>query len=119
MNLGKRLKEERERQGLGQSALCAKIDNQALSQQAISVLERRDSKTSEFAIQIADALGVSVRWLLDGTGDRYASDWPFNRVSRHRWEQCDAEDRGYIQAAINKALEECELNRPSKQRASA
>lgn len=47
-----------------QAEVCARVPG--LTQQALSNLEKRDSRTSEFAVQIADALGVSPRWLLTG-----------------------------------------------------
>lgn len=51
--------------------------------------------------------------------------WPFPRVKQDRWDACDNEDRAYVQAAINHALDECEQHRreqvpgkPSKQHAA-
>lgn len=111
MALGKRIEEELSRQGWKQSDLSAKVPG--LSQQAISNLITRDSATSEFAIRIADAFGVSVRWLLDGQGRRDEADWPFPRVSRARWDACDAGERGYVESAMNLALRECEVARES------
>lgn len=52
--------------GLEQDYVTTRVPG--LSQQALSALINRDSKTSEFAIRIADALDVSIRWLLDGEG---------------------------------------------------
>jgi transcriptional regulator with XRE-family HTH domain len=112
MALGKRIEEELSRQGWKQSDLAARVPG--LSQQAISNLITRDSATSEFAIRIADAFGVSVRWLLDGQGRREDSDWPFPRVARHRWDACDSSERGYVEAAMNAALKECEAARPAE-----
>lgn len=120
MALGKRIEEELGRQGWKQSDLASRVPG--LSQQAISNLITRDSATSEFAIRIADAFGVSVRWLLDGVGRREDSDWPFRRVSRERWDACDDGERGYIEAAMNLALKECEAARsvdPGKPSAAA
>ena len=57
-------------------------------------------------------LGVSLRWLLTGIGRQDDPDWPFPRVARARWDACDDTDRGYVQAAVNKALDECEAARP-------
>lgn len=94
---------------LEQAEVCARVPG--LSQQALSNLETRDSKTSEFAIRIADALGVSPRWLLDGTGRHDDVDWPFKRVKRARWDACDDNDRGYVEAALSRALEDCEAAR--------
>lgn len=105
MNLGGRIKLVREELGWKAGDLCDRVEG--LTQQAVSALETRDSKTSEFAIRIADALQVSVRWLLDGTGRRDDKDWPFTRVSRRRWDACNDGDRGYIEGAMNRALDDC------------
>jgi hypothetical protein len=51
---------------LQQDWLVQKVDG--LTQQNLSNLITRNSKTSEFALRIADALNVSPRWLLDGVG---------------------------------------------------
>lgn len=106
MALGKRIEQELARLGWKQADLSERVEG--LSQQAISNLITRDSATSEFAIRIADAFSVSIRWLLDGQGRREDTDWPFPRVKRDRWDRCDDTDRGYVQAAVNKALDECE-----------
>jgi transcriptional regulator with XRE-family HTH domain len=116
MSMGARIKEAMDAAGLQQQDVCAKVPG--LSQQSLSNLVKRDSKTSEFAIQIADALGVSVRWLLDGAGRRTDQDWPFGRVSRARWDACGDEDRGYVQAAMNRALDECEQSRTGNAKAA-
>jgi hypothetical protein len=71
--------------GLSQDWLVRHVDG--LSQQNLSNLISRNSKTSEFALRIADALNVSARWLLDGVGqptgstsepslNRYTSETP-------------------------------------------
>ncbi len=99
----------REALGMSQTALAAAV---GMSQQRLSLLEKRDSETSTAATKLADQLGVSLRWLLTGDGQPTDSDrWPFPRVKRERWDACDEGDRGYIQAAINKALDECEALR--------
>ena len=90
----------------GQAKLCELVEG--LSQQNLSNLENRDSLTSEFAIRIADALSVSIRWLLDGSGRKEDRDWPFERVKIQRWQACNDVDRGYVQSAMNRALDECE-----------
>jgi transcriptional regulator with XRE-family HTH domain len=115
MAMGKRIEAERTARGWTQSKLADLVSNGAeggLTQQALDRLEKRDSDKSEHAVGLADALGVSLRWLLSGTGRRDDKDWPFQRVNRARWDACDDVDRGYVQAAVNKALDECESNRP-------
>lgn len=115
--LGRRLQIAREARGWTATELSRRIgmdesgERPLVSQQVISVLEQRNSATSEFAPQLADALSVSLRWLLSGKGRPADTDWPFNRVNRDRWDACTDEDRGYIQAAINKALDDCEASR--------
>lgn len=109
MNLGGRVKQERLARVWTQAHLA---ELAGLSQQALAGLESRDSRTSDRAVELADALQVSLRWLLTGQGRRDDQDWPFRRVDRARWDRCDDEDRGYVQAAINRALDECESSRP-------
>lgn len=52
----------------------SKIPN--LSPQALSNLITRDSKRSEWDVAIADALGVSVMWLVYGDGYQSVADAP-------------------------------------------
>jgi transcriptional regulator with XRE-family HTH domain len=114
MNLGARIKEVRERLNISQPELSRKS---GISQQALSNLEQRDSKTSEWAPHIADALGVSLRWLLTGSGRPEDMDrWPFGRVDRARWDRASDEDRSYVQAMVNRALDDCEGLRPDESR---
>lgn len=106
MALGKRVEELRKARGLTQGRL-ADMTSGAISQQNLDRLEKRDARTSEAAPALADALGVSLRWLLTGEGAREATDWPFPRVARSRWDALSTEDRAYVQGAINRALDEC------------
>lgn len=69
MNMGKRIRSEREALGWKQGRL-SDATNGVVSQQAIQVLEARDSKTSEFLFVLADALGVDARWLMTGEGPK-------------------------------------------------
>lgn len=109
MNLGERVKQERLARKWTQAHLAERA---GLSQQALAVLENRDSRTSDRAVELADALQVSLRWLLTGQGRPDDLDWPFRRVDRARWDRCDDIDRGYVQAAVNRALDDCEKSRP-------
>lgn len=63
MALGQNVKLRREALKITQSALAETV---GMSQAALSALERRDSKTSEFLIEIAAALGASPTELLTG-----------------------------------------------------
>lgn len=115
MALGSRVKAEREALGLTQTQLAERVGD-GLSQQAVDRLEKRDSATSQWVVGIADALQVSLRWLISGKGDKAASDWPFHRVSRSRWDACNSDDRAYVQGAISRALDECEAQRVASSR---
>lgn len=106
MSLGGRIVDARKARGLEQKDICDRVEG--LTQQALSNLERRDSATSDYAIRIADALSVSVRWLLDGVGTMDDAEWPFPMVRRDRWERLDSEGRLFVQRTINVALAECE-----------
>lgn len=125
MALGRRIKEAREARNLEQQELCDLVNarlspaDKPLTQPALSALEVRDSRTAESAPYIADALQVGLRWLLTGQGSRDDADWPFARVRRARWDSCNQEDRGYVQAAINRALDECEAARSKRQATAA
>ncbi|MCH1781752.1 XRE family transcriptional regulator [Psychrobacter glaciei] len=66
MALGSRVKEAREHRGLTQGELADKI---GWSQQALSTLEKRDSKKSAYASPIAKALDIDIDWLMSGTGE--------------------------------------------------
>lgn len=118
MSMGNRIKTARENLKWTQLKLsevvCALAgDETALSQQALHLLETRDSATSTAAPYIAEALSVSLRWLLTGAGRSDDVAWPFQKVRQSRWEACSDEDRGYVQHAINRALDECEASRRS------
>lgn len=52
------------------------------------------------ARRIESAFSLAVGWL--------DSDWPFPLVNQQRWEALPPEHRGYIQHAINRALDEVE-----------
>lgn len=67
MALGENLKLIRERLGLSQQQLSDKTGN-IVSQGAISAIEKRNSKTSEFVGALAKALNVSVQTLMYGDG---------------------------------------------------
>ena len=119
MALGARIKEERDNRGWTQTQLVNLVNERlpadfdgTLSQQALGALEKRDSTTSEFAVYLADVLGVSLRWLLTGAGRRTDLEWPFNRVDQARWDAADDTARGYVQSAMNRALDECEADGP-------
>ena len=71
-SLAKRLKSERERQGLSQPQLAARAGH-GVKQQTIGQIEHGQIQRPRALIYIADALNVSARWLLEG-GPRKAAD---------------------------------------------
>lgn len=64
MNIGKRIEQKLMELGWERKDLLVRVDG--LSVQALSNLIRRGSKRSEWDEKIADALGVSVLWLVYG-----------------------------------------------------
>lgn len=88
-----------------------------ISFQAVAKLWADTSKafTAINNSRAAAYLKVSSDWLATGEGEmrsQIKQEWPFPRVNRDRWVACSDEDRGYIQGAINRALDECEAARP-------
>lgn len=71
MNIGGRIKQRLEDTGKDRQWLLAQLPE--LSPQALSNLIVRDSKRSEWDEAIADALGVSVLWLVYGKEVEYAA----------------------------------------------
>lgn len=64
MNMGGRIEQRLKELGWRQVELLSRVPE--LSTGTLSALIARDSKRSEFAARIADALGVTLVWLLDG-----------------------------------------------------
>ncbi len=75
--LGQRVKKAREKRGLLQRQLANMCGMPEDSGQAIiSALEKRESKTSEYLFELADALKVNPRWLQTGEGvDGLEGEW--------------------------------------------
>jgi len=63
------------------------------------------------AVNAQRLFGCNVLWVLDGAEPQAVGGWPFPRVDRARWDACDDTDRGYVQSAMNRALDECEALR--------
>lgn len=116
MALGARIKEARDAIPLDQAELCSKIDG--LTQQSLSNLETRDSRTSEYALRIADALGVSIRWLLDGDGVRDEPEWPFPDIERARFYRLTPNERIEVQAVARERIEKFETALRGKRRSA-
>ncbi len=83
------------------------------SAQTMNNWRNRSGLSKQGALKAQELFGCSANWLLDGEGPESSGDWPFPRVDRARWLACGPEDRGYVQAAINRALDECEASRDS------
>lgn len=71
MALGNRVKEIREAKKLSQAELAEKV---GVSQQAIGLLEQRNSKSSKFLVELANALEVSPEWLKTGKNSQNIID---------------------------------------------
>ncbi len=89
MALGQRLKEARKLAGLTQERLAELV---GMTQAAIGALEKRDSQRSNKAAELAEALGVSLLWLVSGSGPMLEEDARKARQevrqhdSGYRWE---------------------------------
>jgi transcriptional regulator with XRE-family HTH domain len=108
MALGARIKQRMTTQNLQQSDVIAKVEG--LTQQNLSNLITRDSLTSEYAIRIADALGVSVRWLLDGQGRHDEPEWPFPGIERARWVALSNDHKLEIQGVVRERIDSLEAD---------
>jgi hypothetical protein len=53
-------------------------------------------------------LGVNPDWLATGVGNKRANPWPFPLIDRNRYDQLDDSMKGYVQRALEDALEKCE-----------
>lgn len=83
---------------------------------AISALEKRGSKRSQFTVPLANALGVPVEELLPADPSRplrvseavavyrAADPWPFANVSPAQWAALDRHQRGRVEAFIEGIL---------------
>ena len=68
MNMGKRIAARLAELNWRQADLLRLVPD--LDPKTLSALIQRNSKRSEFAGQIAEALRVNIRWLLDGVGEK-------------------------------------------------
>jgi len=67
--IAQRVRRERERLGWSQQRLATAIGHD-VKQQSIDLLERGLTQKPKYLIYLADALGVSARWLLEGGARR-------------------------------------------------
>lgn len=84
MALGQRLKQARKLAGYTQEQLGERV---GLTQAAIGALEKRDSQRSNKAAEMAEALGVSLLWLVSGSGPMLEEE---ARKARKELDQSDA-----------------------------
>lgn len=87
----------------GQTALAALLHE---SPQAINNWESR-GVSERGALKAQAILGCDANWLLTGAGAMLAG-WPFPRVEPERYLAMSAEDRAWVQARLQQAIEECE-----------
>jgi hypothetical protein len=60
-------------------------------------------------MRLAKLLDVDPGWLATGDGEMIRSDpWPLPLIERRRFEALPEQHRGYVQQAMNRAIEECE-----------
>lgn len=67
--MGKRLKQELADRGMRPMDLCALVPDLDIG--TLSAIYTRDSKNSNYAPAIALALGLELRWLVTGDGNKY------------------------------------------------
>lgn len=73
MNLGGRIKQVREELRWSQEELARRAGMPG-RQQTIQALEMRDSKRSDYAAVLCNALGVNLQWALTGDGPKWSDD---------------------------------------------
>ena len=94
--------------GKDQVAEAAAVSPEYLDQILKGVLlpKKQDGTRSRRALgedsarKIEAAYGLPVGWM--------DNDWPFVLVSQSRWEALDATGQGYVQSAMNRAIDEIE-----------
>jgi transcriptional regulator with XRE-family HTH domain len=102
MSLGKRIKAERELQGLTQEELG---NLSGAGQQTIQALESRGSKKSTHASKIADALGVNLSWLLGESKDKFPSNLTPNSAN---WQNLPVITKRLIKLISNLSIKQQE-----------
>ncbi|MFZ5784102.1 MAG: XRE family transcriptional regulator [Pseudomonadota bacterium] len=76
--LGERVKGEREAKGWSQAELARRVTRAGyqITQGGIAQIERRGETSPKSIVQLAQALGVSVKWLQSDRGDKYEGVTP-------------------------------------------
>jgi transcriptional regulator with XRE-family HTH domain len=117
--LADRTKEARMALGYSQEQLA---DRAGVSQGTIGNIESGFRKNPRELLAIANALGVRPEWLKDGKGEMSAlpsgpivgQAWPFEKISPERWAQLTERDKGEVEAAARKCIEDIERARGRK-----
>lgn len=112
---GVRMREAREAAGLSQTAVAKKLE---ISQGTLSELERT-SQGSSLVVAFAHLYGVSPDWLATGEGQMSTkvmsmskwTKWPWELISRERWERLSERQKGAVEAAALEKLVEIERER--------
>ena len=136
MALGKQVKRYREKLNLTLEVLS---DRSGVDIGTISALEVRDSKRSEKGSALARAFGLTLDQLLDESRDwldnppltdasltavrsearepaspPYATDWPFDGVSKTQWGALGDKERGLVEGFLMGLLEAKGVRRKSR-----
>lgn len=105
-SIASRLSKTRNEKKLSQQALAALS---GVSQGTIGNIESGTRQALGSLPQIAEALGVRLKWLRDGELPKHAlPEWPFPLVDRERYESLGEPYSGFVQSRLQQAIEECE-----------
>ena len=105
-SIASRLIKARTDKDLSQQALA---NLSGVSQSTIGNIEAGIRKARGSLPQIAEALGVRLKWLRDGElPQREETAWPFAMVDRDRYENLGEPYSGYVQGRLQQAIEEAE-----------
>lgn len=112
MSYGKRLEEALRLAGKDRGALASElgISVQAVGQVITGGRSGTQAFTAENSARAARFLRVDGYWLATGEGSAklMGSDWPFGMIDRARYEALGPEQRGYIQAGLERLIGEQE-----------
>ena len=85
--MGKRLKKELDERGMAPVQLCALVPDLDIG--TLSAIYTRDSRGSKFAPDIAAALGLELRWLITGEGEKHVARRIDTMESTHSGRECN------------------------------
>jgi transcriptional regulator with XRE-family HTH domain len=106
--IAKRLSYARKVNGLSQQALATKA---GIAQSTVGNIEAGERERPREITAIAKALGFNAEWLLDGTGPERGEpppelEWPFELITRREWSALTERQRGVVEWAARKALQD-------------